>query len=75
MVDIQIIIPVRVGIKSATKVHFMLSVSFFMVSRVVEQGQWNKENRIVFTAVSVVQPFAIKRLFISARERLSEIVP
>lgn len=33
------IIPVSVGSRAATAVHFQLPVSFFMVRSVVEQGQ------------------------------------
>ena len=53
----------------------MLPVSFFTVKSVVEQGQWNREKSMVFTAVSVVQPFSIKSSFISYRVRLSVTVP
>ena len=73
--SIQIAIPTRVGIMNAAKVHFRLPVSFFMVRSVVEQGQWKRENSIVFTAVKTVQPFSKNSSFISAKERASDIVP
>ena len=75
LVSIHMVIPTMVGAIKATKVHLTLPVSFFMVRRVVEQGQWNSENSMVFTAVNMVQPFSTKSSFISARDRVSEIVP
>ena len=37
--------PMAVGINTAAKVCRMLPVSLRMVRMVVEQGQWNRENR------------------------------
>lgn len=74
-VAIQTEIPKIVGTKNASKVHFMLPVSFLTVRRVVEQGQWNREKRMVFIAVSVVHPFSMKRSFICVRDKVSVTVP
>lgn len=71
----QHIIPARVGIINASSVQRMLPVSFFMVSKVVEQGQCINENSIVFTAVTQVQPFSTKSCFNSCRLFISVIVP
>lgn len=68
-------IPIRVGTANAARVHFMLPVSFFTVKSVVEQGQCIREKRITFIAVTAVQPFEIKRFFISKRESESVSVP
>ena len=68
-------IPKRVGKINAKSVHFMLLVSFFIVNKVVEQGQCIREKRIVFIAVKKVQPFAKKRFFISSSVSASVIVP
>ena len=48
--------PSKVGRAAARKVHFRLPVSFFMVSRVVEQGQCMREKVMVQMAVTQVQP-------------------
>lgn len=55
------VIPQAVGMKKARAIHFRLPVSFRMVRRVVEQGQWNREKRIRFNAVRQVHPLAAKR--------------
>ena len=44
-------IPAEVGRRAASTVQRRLLVSLWMVRRVVEQGQWNRENRIMLTAV------------------------
>lgn len=49
-----------VGSITATAVHLILPVSFFMVKIVVAQGQWNSENNITDIAVYIVHPFAMK---------------
>ena len=49
-----------VGNAAARRVHFMLPVSFFMVIRVVEQGQCISEKRMKHIAVADVQPFAMR---------------
>lgn len=48
--------PIVVGTAKETAVHLRLCVSFFIVKQVVEHGQCSKENSIVQTAVSQVQP-------------------
>ena len=53
-------IPRRVGRAAETAVHFQEPVSFFMVKRVVEQGQWNRQNRTMETAVCQVHPLAAR---------------
>ena len=55
----QITIPVTVGIRKESPVHFQLWVSFFIVKQVVLHGQCINENNITFTAVSQVHPLAI----------------
>ena len=47
-----------VGLAKARSVSFKLLVSFFIVRRVVEQGQWNSIKTMVLIAVTVVQPFS-----------------
>ena len=56
MVRKQVIIPIAVGKIKARAVHLRLPVSFFIVSMLVVQGQWNSENNITLSAVKVVQP-------------------
>ena len=60
--------PARVGITNAAAVHFQLPVSFFTVRSEVEQGQCISENKIVHTAVTQVQPFAVNSSPICATE-------
>ena len=72
---IQINIPARVGIRAARAVHFRLPVSFFTVSRVVEQGQCIRKKISTLTAVAHVHPFATNRARISAREESSKMLP
>ena len=55
-------IPIAVGTAAAIAVHFRLPVSFLIVRRVVEQGQWNSENNTVHAAVIQLQPFSASRL-------------
>ena len=52
--------PKIIGIIAAKKVHIALPVSFFMVIRVVEQGEWKRARMIKHIAVTCVQPFATK---------------
>ena len=53
-------IPQRAGIAAAAAVHFRLAVSFFIVRRVVEQGQCIRININTHTAVAESQPWAAK---------------
>lgn len=53
----QISIPQIVGSINDSIVHFILPVSFFIVSKVVPHGKCNKVNIITFIAVNIVQPF------------------
>ncbi len=59
-------IPMTVGSAAARAVHLRLPVSFLMVSSVVEQGQWNRENSMVQAAVIQVHPFDTNSCFICA---------
>ncbi len=67
--------PVTVGTSQETAVHFMLCVSFLMVRQVVEQGQCNRENSMVLTAVIQVQPFATRSSFKTDRSLISRMLP
>ena len=49
--------PMAVGSAAERMVQSQLPVSFLMVRRVVEQGQWKREKRMVQRAVVQVQPF------------------
>ena len=62
-------IPRIVGIAAAANMHPMLPVSFFMVSRVVEQGQWNREKITVLRAVITVQPLFSRSCLSAGRLR------
>ncbi len=53
-------IPVMVGRRMDTAVHFRLPVSLYMVRQVVEQGQWKRQKIIRQTGVTAVQPWAEK---------------
>ncbi len=64
-----------VGSRNARTVHLRLPVSFFMVRRVVEQGQCIREKSMVQIAVTQVQPFATNNVFISARLSSSKMLP
>ena len=48
--------PSAVGSRADNAVHLKLPVSFFIVRRVVEQGQWHRENSMTHRAVIAVQP-------------------
>ena len=52
--------PITVGTRKETAVHFQLCVSLRMVRQVVEQGQCISEKSIVHTAVSQVQPWSTR---------------
>ena len=52
--------PKTVGIRAEANIHFAPH-SFLMVSKVVAQGQWNRQNSIVHMAVLAVHPLARKR--------------
>lgn len=67
-------IPIIVGTAKETNVHFQLCVSFFIVRHVVEHGQWKRQNNIVETAVTQVQPFDTNNCF-SSKVPISVIVP
>lgn len=71
----QITAPITVGRRTETHVHLMLPLSFFIVSTVVEQGQWKSEKITVQSAVFTVQPFAIKMSRITVRLGSSVKVP
>ena len=53
-------IPIPVGRRKARTVHFQLPLSLWMVMQVVEQGQCTREKSMVHTAVSQVQPWAVR---------------
>ena len=67
--------PKTVGIRNAKNVHFKLWVSFFMVKRVVAQGQCIKVNKSIETAVKQVQPFWTSNVCRLARLPESVSVP
>ena len=71
MVIKHIIIPHKVGRRKETIVHFILFVSFFIVSKVVPQGKCNNVNIITLIAVSRVQPFDVKIFPITATFSIS----
>ena len=57
-------IPMIVGSKNETSVHFTFLVSLYIVISVVEQGKWKIESIIKFMAVSRFHPFDNKISFI-----------
>ena len=59
------------GRRADITVHFMLWLSFFIVSRVVEQGQCKQEKIIVQSAVNCVQPFDKRIVFTACVEKVS----
>lgn len=63
------------GSKTEITVHFKLCVSFFIVSTVVEHGQWKSEKIIVHIAVVMFQPFDTKSSFTAVRLPVSESTP
>ena len=67
--------PIIVGTNTETIVHFQLPVSFFIVSRVVEQGQCMREKSMVLMAVSHVQPLFTNSAFRAARLSIDSILP
>ena len=67
--------PITVGKRAATAVHFQLPVSFRIVMSVVEQGQCIRQKSMVLTAVIQVHPFAIKSSRIWARLSSSMMLP
>lgn len=71
MVIKHTIIPHKVGRRKETIVHFILFVSFFIVSKVVPQGKCNNVNIITLIAVSKFHPFAVKILPITATFSIS----
>ena len=68
-------IPAAVGMRKDAAVHLRLAVSLCIVMQVVEQGQCIRENSMVHTAVTGVQPFAVSRVCISDRLPISVSVP
>ena len=56
----HITMPIQVGIRNPSAVHFRLWVSFFMVRRVVAQGQCIKVKINTDTAVCIVHPFSMR---------------
>ena len=71
----QIIIPQTVGTRKDTRVHLRLPDSLRMVSKVVVQGQCIKENNMVLTAVTQVQPLFTRRSLSWARLSNSRMLP
>lgn len=71
----HMMIPVTVGTRNETAVHFKLWVSFFMVRHVVLQGQCINEKSITFTAVSQVHPFATRRFLKTEKSSISSNEP
>ena len=71
----QKIIPAAVGRAAASAVHLRLPVSFFIVRSVVAHGQCIMEKNITLSAVSAVQPFAMKSSYSSDRLSYSISVP
>ena len=67
--------PAAVGSRAASRVQRRLLVSLWMVSSVVEHGQWNKEKRIMLTAVRKVHPWEMSKSFMEARLLISVRVP
>ena len=59
--------PKAVGRRKARRVHLRLSVSLWMVMRVVAQGQWRRVKRIVQAAVVAVQPWVRRSDFRAGR--------
>ena len=56
----QIIIPQTVGSAKASKVHFVLPLSFFILISVVLHGKCKSVNIITLIPVSNVHPFCFK---------------
>lgn len=69
----QTSIPVNVGMRNASAVHFQLPVSFLIVSIVVAQGKWISENSMVQMAVTQVHPLATNSSLRAARLSISNI--
>ena len=68
--------PASVGMHHAASVHFQLPVSLRMVRQVVEQGKWNSRNSSIQSAVTGVQPFAVKISWMRLRSLVSvSVVP
>ena len=67
----QLVIPNTVGSTKARAVHLRLPVSFFIVIRVVEQGQWKSIKITVQIAVKGVQPFVINTSLAADKEVIS----
>ena len=63
------------GSRNASAVHLRLPVSFFTVSRVVEQGQCISVKIIKHTAVRTLQPFERKSESVSAKLLAPSSVP
>ena len=74
-ISIHRMMPVTVGSKQPRKAHFMLPVSFFMLIKVVEQGQCKREKIVVQMAVTQVHPFSTNNCFKVSKLLNSEIVP
>lgn len=68
-------IPVTVGIRKAAAIHLTPPVSFRIVRSVVEHGQCMRENSIVQTAVTHVQPLSTKSWCICVRLSISRMLP
>ena len=71
----QLPTPIIVGMSAEISVHLALWVSFFIVSRVVEQGQCIRKNRMTLIAVIQVQPLSINSCFNADRLSSSSIFP
>ena len=68
-------IPINVGNRIETMVHFQLLVSFFIVKQVVEQGKWHSVKMITHMAVVIVQPLLTKIIFKVYKFSYSIILP
>ena len=75
LTNMQIIIPVIVGIIKEKIVHLLLPVSFFIVSNVVKHGKCKDENSIVQMAVVVVHPLSINKSLRLLKLSISVIYP
>ncbi len=71
----QRIRPRAVGRAKDSSVQRRLFVSWYMVIRVVEQGQWNRENARVQAAVTQVQPCPASSSFNAGRLSGSDRIP
>lgn len=64
--NIHRVAPITVGMSTDIAVYRKFPISFFIVSNVVVQGQWNSENKITLRQVKESQPLAKNTAFISS---------